>query len=237
VSNANRDLALRHGVSNEKKMLTIWNGIPETSHRARPGSAGVPRVVMVARCVEQKDHSLLLRAFARIAEPSRLTFVGGGPKLAALQEEASRLNIADRVEFLGDRFDIAEILSTGHVFALATKWEGFPLSILEAMRAGLPVIASNVGGVAEAVTDETTGFLVERGDVFSFQNRLHSLITDAALRRRMGAAGRHRFESTFTLDHMLRKTLAVYQMAALGVRAAAVSAFPAPPLPRTRADY
>ena len=192
---------------------------------------------MVARCAEQKDHTLLLRAFARMTQPAKLIFVGGGPKLATLQLEANDLNVANRVEFLGDRFDIAEILSNSHVFALASKWEGFPLSILEAMRAGLPVIASNVGGISEAVTDGKTGFLVERGDVSAFRTRLNSLLDDATLRRRMGAAGRDRYENAFTLDHMLRKTLAVYQMAVLGVRAAGTLAYPATQLPSTRVDY
>jgi glycosyltransferase involved in cell wall biosynthesis len=192
---------------------------------------------MVARCAEQKDHSVLLRAFARIAEPAKLVFVGGGPKLAPLRAEANELNVANRVEFLGDRFDIAEILSGSHIFALASKWEGFPLSILEAMRAGLPVVASNVGGVSEAVTDGKTGFLVERGDVSVFRSRLHSLLDNPALRHKMGAAGRQRYEAAFTSDHMLRKTLAVYQMAVLGVRAASVLAFPATQLRNTRVNY
>ena len=236
VSDANRALALRHGISDQKRMLTIWNGIPDTAHRARAGASGIPRIVMVARCAEQKDHSVLLRAFARITEPAQLVFVGGGPKLAMLRAEAHELNVANRVEFLGDRFDIAEILAGGHIFALASKWEGFPLSILEAMRAGLPVVASNVGGVAEAVADGQTGFLVERGDVSALRTRLHSLLHDPALRRKMGAAGRQRYEAAFTLEHMLRKTLAVYQMAVLGVRAAGALAFPVQ-LPSTRVDY
>jgi glycosyltransferase involved in cell wall biosynthesis len=237
VSDANRELALRHGISDQKRMLTIWNGIPDTSHRARPGASAVPRIVMVARCAEQKDHSVLLRAFARIAEPAQLIFVGGGPKLATLRAEANELNVTNRVEFLGDRFDIAEILSGSHIFALASKWEGFPLSILEAMRAGLPVVASNVGGVSEAVTDGKTGFLVERGDVSALRARLHSLLDNPALRRTMGATGRQRYEAAFTLDHMLRKTLAVYQMAVLGVRAAGALALPATRFANTHVDY
>ena len=237
VSDANRELALRRGIANPKRMLTIWNGIPDSPHRARPGIGGAPRIVMVARCAEQKDHSLLLHAFARMTHPANLVFVGDGPKLTFLKAEASELNVTNRVEFLGDRFDIAEILSHSHVFALASKWEGLPLSILEAMRAGLPVIASNVGGIPEAVADGKTGFLVERGDVSAFRARLNSLLDEPALRRRMGAAGRERYEHAFTLDHMLRKTLAVYQMAALGVRAEGTLALSASRLPSARTDY
>ncbi len=237
VSDANRELALRHGISDQRRMLTIWNGIADTPHRARPGASGVPRIVMVARCAEQKDHSLLLRAFAQIAHPAKLVFVGDGPLMPALETQAEHLNIRDRVEFLGERFDIAEILAKSHVFALASKWEGFPLSILEAMRAGLPVIASNVGGVSEAVIEGNTGYLVDPRDVNTFRDRLQLLLDDSSLRRRLGTNGRSRYEDSFTLEQMLRKTLAVYQMAVLGFRAAATLAFPAAGLPAARVDY
>jgi glycosyltransferase involved in cell wall biosynthesis len=237
VSDANRELAQHHGISDAKRMLTIWNGIPDTIHRARPGHGGVPRVVMVARCVQQKDHALLLAAFAAIERPAKLVFVGGGDLHPALKAQASQLAISERVEFLGERLDIAEILAGAHIFALATKWEGFPLSILEAMRAGLPVIASDVGGVSEAVADGKTGFLIPRGDAERFRERLDLLLSDPSLRRRMGVNARSSYENQFTLEHMLRKTLAVYQMTALGVRAAAVPGFPAAQLPAARIDY
>jgi glycosyltransferase involved in cell wall biosynthesis len=234
VSDANRDLAVRHRISDPKRMLTIWNGIPDTSHRARPDASGAPRIVMVARCAEQKDHSLLLRALVGVDPPARVIFVGGGPLLGSLKAEAAQLGLRDRVDFLGERTDTKEILAGSHVFALATKWEGFPLSILEAMRAGLPVVASNVGGVAEAVVDGKTGYLVDRGDSGSLRDRLQALVADPALRRRMGTAGRRRYETTFTLDHMLRKTMAVYQMAVFGFRAAGVLSVPGIQVPRTR---
>jgi len=237
VSEANRDLAVRHRVSDQNRMLTIWNGIPDTSHRARPDASGVPRIVMVARCAEQKDHSLMLRAIAGVERPARHSFVGDGPLLRSLKAEADQVGVADRVEFLGNRSDIPEILAQSHVFVLATKWEGFPLSILEAMRAGLPVIASNVGGVPEAVMEGKTGYVVDRGDADTFRDRLLALIADSALRRRMGNAGRRRYETNFTLDHMLRKTMAVYQMAVFGFRAAAVLSLPGVQIPRTRIDY
>ena len=234
VSDSNRRVALQRGISDSDRMLTIWNGIPDTIHHARPDAAGIPTIVMVARCVPQKDHSLLLRAFAKIERPARVVFVGDGPLLAALTTQAEQLMIRDRVEFLGQRFDIAEILAQAQIFALATRWEGFPLSILEAMRAGLPVVASNVGGVAEALIDGETGFLAECGDVDQFRDRLSGLLDDPLLRRRMGDAGRTRYQANFTLEQMLQKTLAVYQMAALDLAAPGVrdTLFPKP-----RVDY
>jgi glycosyltransferase involved in cell wall biosynthesis len=215
VSNANRDLALRHGVADQRRLVTIWNGIPDTRFRAWPGSVGTPLVVMVARCVPQKDHGLLLRVLARIQRPVRAVFVGDGPLLPALRAQAAQLRLQQRVEFVGNRSDVAQILSRAAVFALPTHWEGFPLSILEAMRAGLPVIASNVGGISEAIVENETGFLAERGDEEMFLDRLALLLEDAGLRARMGAAARARYEAEFTLKRMLDKTTAVYRTACL----------------------
>jgi glycosyltransferase involved in cell wall biosynthesis len=119
--------------------------------------------------------------------------------------------MTDRVEFLGNRSDVAEILSGAHIFALATHWEGLPISILEAMRAGLPVVASDVGGVREEVVEGETGFLVPRGDVRAASDRLGLLLADPTLRERMGSAGRRRYEDIFSLGRMLKKTLEVYR--------------------------
>jgi glycosyltransferase involved in cell wall biosynthesis len=210
VSQANRDLALRYWVADPRKVVTIWNGIPDSAHRARPGDESTtPVIAMVARFVEQKNQGLLLRAIARLQGRARVVFAGDGPLLPAAEREARELGVASQVEFLGRRSDIAEILSRAHVFALPTNWEGFPLSILEAMRAGLPVVASDAGGVAESIVDGVTGYLVPRSDDDLFVDRLSALVADPALRARLGLAGRERYQSTFTLDQMLWKTLAV----------------------------
>ena len=216
VSGANRDLALRNRVCSSQRMVTILNGIPDTPHRATPDARGVPAIVMVARFMPQKDHGLLLRALANLGHPAKLRFVGDGPLMPAVQAEAHRLRVQDQVEFLGERPGTARMLANGNIFALATKWEGFPLSILEAMRAGLPVVASNVGGVAEAVVDGETGFLVECGDTAGFRDRLASLVTDSRLRRRMGRQARLRYEERFMLSRMLEQTYAVYQAVVAG---------------------
>ena len=220
VSEANQQLALRHGISGEKRMLTIWNGIADTPYRARPDHEGEPRIVMVARFATQKDQLSLLRALSEIRHPAKLLFVGDGPTMEMVKGDCDRLGLQERVEFLGPRQDVAQILAKSQIFALATNWEGLPLSILEAMRAGLPAVVSDVGGVSEAVIDGQTGFLARRGDVEGLRHRLTRLLTDPGLRVRLGKAARARYENHFTLDRMLRKTLAVYHMAALGVRAA-----------------
>jgi glycosyltransferase involved in cell wall biosynthesis len=211
VSRANHDLALRHSISHPRKLVTIWNGIDDTPYRAEPSSNVCPRIVMVARFVAQKDQSLLVRALQEVSHPFHLVFVGDGPNRAAVEQEARSL--AGRVSFLGDRDDVAKILSSAHISALISKWEGLPLSILEAMRAGLPVIASDVGGVSEAITDQENGFLTPLEDMARLRQRLTELILDPRLRGRLGAEGRRRYESDFALQTMLARTATVYREA------------------------
>lgn len=213
VSTANRDLALRYHIARRHKLQVIHNGVADCPERAQPERGTEPRVVMVARFAEQKDQTLLVRAFARAHAPGRLQFIGDGPIRPQVEAEVERLGLSARVDFLGARGDVTALLAQAHCFALATNWEGFPLTILEAMRAGLPVIATAVGGNAEAVDDGATGFLVPHGDQEALAERLHQLLTDPKLRGRMGAAGRARYEQHFTLDSQLERTYAVYQQA------------------------
>lgn len=214
VSEANRQLALQRGVRSGGAMLTVHNGIADTAHRASVGGCDAPAVVMVARFAPQKAQAALLEAASGIDLPFRIVFVGDGPTRPALEQMSERLGLAKKVEFLGERRDVARILAASQIFALPTNWEGFPLSILEAMRAGLPVVVSDVGGVKEAVLDGETGLLSAAGDIGGFREGLRRLIEDASLRVRLGHAGRARFEREFTVNGMLQKTAMVYQRCA-----------------------
>jgi glycosyltransferase involved in cell wall biosynthesis len=107
---------------------------------------------------------------------------------------------------------------------LITNWEGLPLSILEAMRAGLPVVASDVGGIAETIREGETGHLVGRGSVDQVRERIGRLLAEPGLRARLGAAGRSLYERQFTLEHCVTRTLEVYQSVLAGkARTAAVA--------------
>jgi glycosyltransferase involved in cell wall biosynthesis len=214
VSEANRDLAARHRISHPDKLITVWNGIDDTPHRADPGAAQRPRIVMVARFCSQKDQSLLVRALSGIGRDFHLVLVGDGPLRPELEAQSGALG--SRITFAGERSDVAEILAGAQILVLATKWEGLPLCILEGMRAGLPVVASDVGGVAEAVSDGETGFLVPMGDEQKLRLRLDQLLRDPDLRMRLGTQGRRRYERDFTLSRMLVRTAAVYRSALRG---------------------
>ncbi len=194
-----------------ERLVTIHNGMPDVSAslRATPGDGDTLRIVMVARMDRQKDHATLLRAIRDI-DGVHLDLIGEGPGEASVRALTREVGVANRVHFLGQRHDVAEVLAKAHLFALISHWEGFPRSTLEAMRAGLPVVVSDVGGAAEVVEDGVTGHVVPRGDVAAVRERLANLVSQAVLRREMGTLGRRRFEAAFTFDHMFARTLALY---------------------------
>lgn len=213
VSEFDRQLGLAAGIAGEDRLVTVHNGMPDlpTSLRADPGRSPV-RLVMVARFGAQKDHPTLFQALARLqALDWELDLIGDGPLMEERKSLAANLGLGGRIHFLGQRTDVERILSGAQVSLLATNWEGFPLSILESMRAGLPVVASAVGGVSESVRDDVNGYLVPRGDVDLLRDRIERLLKSPALRVGMGTAGRARFEQEFTLAHSVNRTLAVYR--------------------------
>jgi glycosyltransferase involved in cell wall biosynthesis len=211
VCEADRRLALRRRIAPEEKLVTVRYGVRDVPERAAPGAPGPPVVAMVARFEPQKDYSCLLRALAGVSGGWRAVLVGDGPTRPAAEALARELGIAERVAFLGNRDDVPTLLASSHIFALATHWEGLPLTILEAMRAGLPVVASNVAGVGEAVVEGKSGFLVSPDDAGEMGKRIERLCADPPLRARMGSAGRRRYESEFTFERMLAATTAVYE--------------------------
>jgi glycosyltransferase involved in cell wall biosynthesis len=210
VSEANRALALQYRVAPPARLFTIHNGISDDPAESGAVRREAPAIIMVARFAAQKDQALLLHACARLTSPFHLQFAGAGPTRPDAERIAKELGLTARVEFLGDRSDVADRLRQASIFALATHWEGFPLSILEAMRAGLPVVACDVGGVREAVVDGQNGFLVARGDTEGFARALETLLNDEPLRARLARNSRRMFEERFTVEHMLRKTFSVY---------------------------
>jgi glycosyltransferase involved in cell wall biosynthesis len=170
----------------------------------------VPTIVMVARFTEVKDQCTLLHAFAKTRTEARLRLVGDGPLRLQCVALARSLGIEKRVEFLGDRGDVPSILADADIFVLASKAEMFPISILEAMRAGLPVIASNVGGVHELVIHGETGVLVKSQSVDSLLDALNLMIANPKLRARLGQEARRCFLSAHLSTQMEDETRTVY---------------------------
>jgi len=210
VSGADREIALRYGVARDAQVRIVHNGVPDTDARAQPASGDPPIIAMVARMAAPKDHDLLLRALAGVSAPFVLWLIGDGPDRAAVEAQITSLGLGERVRLLGVRRDVPALLAQVQLFALISRQEGFPLATLEAMRAGLPVIASDVGGAREAVSHAQTGLLIARGDEASLRSAFERLLVDPELRSAFGAAGRAAFEARFTATGMIRRTRDVY---------------------------
>jgi glycosyltransferase involved in cell wall biosynthesis len=218
VAECDRTLAIKERVAPARKVVAIHNGMPDVapSLRADAGAA-FPRMVMVARFEPQKDHRTALRALSTVRDLRwEMEFIGDGPLLESAKEMAGQLGLSERVHFLGARRDVAERLASAQLFLLITNWEGFPRSILEAMRAALPVVASDVDGTRESVIDSQTGFLIPRGDAETLAARLRLLLSDSTLRARMGTAARERYEKHFTARRMFERTIEVYNAVLAG---------------------
>jgi glycosyltransferase involved in cell wall biosynthesis len=203
----------------------IWNCIPTDLY----GSPRVPRaewraqegfadddllIACVARFHPQKNHALLLDAFAQGPARHRkahLVLVGGGPLRRELEERAQKLGVVSQVHFLGVRADIPEVLAAMDVFALSSDYEGSPLSVVEAMAAGLPVVSTRAGGVAELVEDGREGLLVQPGDVNSLSRAMTFLAEDTEARRSMGMAGSRRARDSFDVSAMIQAYEALYE--------------------------
>ncbi len=212
VSEFDRKIALEHHIAPAGKLVAVHNGMPEIAREywAKP-EQHTKNLVMVARFQEQKDHHTLFRALAALKnEDWKLDLIGDGPLEAEARRQVAQLGLSEKIRFLGACSDVAKRLSKAQIFLLISHWEGFPRSILEAMRAGLPVVASDVGGVREAVSEGKTGFLIPRQDAALLSSILRELLHRPELRSQLGQRGRVVFSANFTFEHMLTKTLAVY---------------------------
>ncbi len=200
--------------------VVIPNGIPlppvstpDDRARARTNLGVGPDdfvVGIVARLAPQKAHHVLFEAVARLAPAHprlRPVVVGDGDRAAELASLAHRLGLADRVHFTGARRDIALLLTGFDVSCLSSVHEGVPITVIESMAAGVPVVATDCGALPDMVTDGEDGFLVPVGDAAALADRIATLAADPALRARMGARGRCRAER----DHRIEATAAGFE--------------------------
>ena len=221
VSRAQRRTYERVGVPGER-MTTVANGIP--ARGPGPGrlaarealGLGPDRLVVltVGRLTVMKGHEFLVDAVPELARRfPELTVVllGSGHLHERLAAQAAARGIADRVLLAGHRPDARMLLDAADVFALPSRHEGMPLVLLEAMDAGLPVVATRVIGSEEVVADRETGLLVRAQDPAALAGALNELLADGALRERYGEAGRRRYASCFTSARMAAETVQVYR--------------------------
>lgn len=199
------------------EVLTLHNGIDVNafepcngSGKAIRGELGLsdhPVIGTIGNLYSVKGHRYLLEAAALVTEAipnATFLIVGRGSLLSELQQTARSLGIERRVLFLGYRQDIPTLLQAMDVFVLPSLSEGLPLSLLEAMAAEKPVVATDVGGIPEVIDDGETGLLVASGDAEALAQRILSLLTNAPLARRLGWDARLRVEQRFSISSMVR---------------------------------
>ena len=172
-------------------------------------------VATVANLRSQKDYPTMLRAARRLAEagePVRFVSVGQGPLAAELEAERDRLGLGERFRFLGYREDPIRVLVAADIFCLSSRFEGLPIALLEAMAAGLPVVATRVGGVPTVVTDGMEGRLVPAGDPSALAAAVAGL-RDPTLRAGAAAAAAERVRA-FGIDRAVQRQQALYEQLA-----------------------
>ncbi len=203
------------------KIRVIENGIDPAPFadaakrvQARHAGTAVPVVITcVANLRPAKAHHVLVEAFSLVAKQhpdTRLRLVGDGISRTAIEQQITRLQLDSKVEVMGQRLDVPDILADSDVFVLSSLWEGMPGSLLEAMAAAMPVVATAVGGVPEVVVHEETGLLVEPNDPGQLAEAIARLIVDPRLRLMMGQRGLARVVSHFDLAAKVRDYDALY---------------------------
>lgn len=209
----------------EDKLSVIYNGLPEPVKRdgilRKELNIGGKDIIIgtVARLASQKAPLFLLEVAERmINRPGNglsegqiyFAIIGDGPLRSECEEFINGKGLKERVFLLGAREEAAELVQDFDMFALFSRWEGLPLTIIEAMMAGCPVVANAVGGVGELVVDGETGFLIKGLDIAVAERALARLLVDGDLRRRLGQAGRLRARQKFSLGEMLRRYRDLY---------------------------
>lgn len=225
VSESTRAYWVRRTALAPSRVVTISNGVdPESLRRCEsPGLArkelGLPddgRLIIgsLGRLSPQKGYAHLLDAVALLADAHPelvVALAGEGPLRGDLARQAIALGLSERIHFLGHRRDVQTVYDAMDIFVLPSLYEAMPFALLEAMAMGLPVVATDVSGVPEAITPGEAGYLVRPGDPEALAASLRPLLDSFELRRRMGLAGRDRVIRHFSQSEMLGRTLDLYR--------------------------
>jgi glycosyltransferase involved in cell wall biosynthesis len=229
VSDDARKIILRTTRLAPEKVRTIVNGIDvglferDIDRRAKREELGISENTavfgIVARLTAAKDHHVLFESFARLVRKvprAVLLVVGDGELSDHLHALVQGLAMQDHIKFLGLRRDIPEILCALDAFVLCSHSEGLSVTLLEAMAAGLPIVATRVGGNTEVVQAGKTGLIVPPRDPVALEAAMRELVNNAERSREMGLRGRERVRECFGVDKMVREYQAFYSELAAG---------------------
>lgn len=229
VSQSVRDFSMARGHLPIDKLVVIPNGVDlarfagvKPASAASLGRAGNRRLITcVGRLDEQKGTSWLLEAMRRVfteVDGLDLLLVGDGPERGQLERLAAQLGIADRVHFAGFRDDVPEILAASELVVLASRWEGMPNVILEAMACGRPVVATDVAGVREALGPNAPQQTARCDDPPEFARKITAILGDKQLAQRLGQENQKRAGQCFTLSAMVEAYERLYLVLLAGGR-------------------
>ncbi|MEZ6005110.1 MAG: glycosyltransferase family 4 protein [Planctomycetota bacterium] len=216
--------ALHEGGVPKERCELIWSVVDPRRLQASRGreamrsALGIDPAALVlfaaGSLVERKGYDLLLRAMAQAQVPGlQLVVAGEGPEGPALARLGAELGLRGNVTWLGRREDMADLLGMADGFAMPSRAEGLGIAAVEAMGAGLPVLASAVGGLADLVLPGRTGWLLPADDLAAWSAVLGQFAADGAARRALGEAGRERVQSAFLPDPMVEAYLGFYRRA------------------------
>ncbi|MCX7863566.1 MAG: glycosyltransferase, partial [Novosphingobium sp.] len=217
-----RAIALEQWRQPPARVKLIPNGINIAAYRRKPVANALPRIVKrkgelwlgtLAGLRQVKDLPRLVRVFAALDEPWQLVILGEGPEREAIRAEAKRLNLSHRVHLPGFVKDPARAVGLFDLFALSSRSEQFPISVVEAMAAGLAIVSPDVGDVASMVSAENRPFITPAGDEAALRRAIAALAGDPALRERIGRANRVLASRAYDEKSMIDAYRSVYGQA------------------------
>lgn len=222
VSHSDMQKGIQNRWARHNRSCLIYNGIADTPAPAcetLKAPHALPVIAFVSRLAEPKDPMFALRASARLhleGVEHLMLIIGSGPLYGDCVRLIGELGIGGHAVMLGKRDDVRSILKRADVFCLFSKWEGLPITILEAMSCGLPVVASNVGGVSELVDHGKTGYLIDGLEVDKAVYFLKLLLKDREKRLGMGGMARIKAKERFSLYNMVSQYRYLYEKAGGG---------------------
>jgi glycosyltransferase involved in cell wall biosynthesis len=207
VSKFDFDLSLKYSICPLDKLNLIYNGIESLSISSKPKLSSNNKrfnIIMVARFEDQKNHKTLILAIKDLSNVN-LTFIGDGPKLNDIKNYVIQNDIKSNIIFKGFSDKVDDHLLENDLFVLSSNWEGFPISTLEAMRCGLPVIVSDVGGAAECVKHGVNGFIFKNGDYIQLANYIKKLDKNRDMLLLFGKNSKIIFDDNYSSSIMFEK--------------------------------
>jgi len=218
ISEYDQKLAQRYHVGSAKRRYLVRNGIsvpqgiePEPGDPVNTENLHSSlKILTIGRLSPVKNHLMLVEALAGLSIPFAATIIGEGECHAALARRIGELGLDDKVQLAGEVTDLHAYLCRADLFVLSSNYEGLPLSVLEAMSMGLPVVSTDVGGVSEAVLEGQTGLLSARGDTTALTKNIEKLAASTDLCARLSERARQHYEENFTAQRMIKELEVVY---------------------------